>query len=199
MKSVKNYSVFEFLEEFNLLKNDKRILNAGSSSTRFGLNCLNIDIQPKENVDLVCDLHDLPGDIGEFDAIVCNAVLQYCDNPMRVADNFFRVLKHGGYLFVDVPWVQPFCFDTPDKYRYSEYALKNLFSQFEILRVGPSIRSGSAFVVFGVHIANNITSNKFINYALSKFVGSLLFPFKYLETKNPSWTAGAIFLIGKKV
>ena len=140
---VKDYSASDFLAKYDLLSGGKRILNAGSSSVRYGMNCVNIDIQSKQNVDVVCDIHDLPDSLGDFDAIVCNGVLQYCHNPQRVAKEFHRVLRPGGYLFVDAPWVQPFCPDTPDRFRFSHIALRSIFADFEIIETGPSIRPGS--------------------------------------------------------
>lgn len=100
---IKNYTEHVFLEKYGLLDGEKRILNAGSSSIRYGSNCVNVDSQKKENVDIVCDIHQLPESLGTFDVIICNAVLQYCNNPQKVADEFERVLKPGGFLFVDAP------------------------------------------------------------------------------------------------
>ncbi len=103
---VKNFSSVDFLQRYRLLETNARILNAGSASTRYGNNCINVDIQDKENVDLVCDIQDLPDTIGQFDAVICIAVLQYCLSPQLVARNFHRVLKPGRLLYVDAPWVQ---------------------------------------------------------------------------------------------
>lgn len=130
--------------------------------------------------------------------IICNAALQYCAQPEKVAKQFFRILKPGGYLFIDAPWVQPFCPDTPDRFRFSQDALRQVFSDFELIKVGPSISSGSAFAMLGVHIALNLTRNKYINFALAKLMEIILYPFKYLSTANESQTAGAFYLICQK-
>jgi len=196
---VKNYTENDFLVRYNLLENNARILNAGSSNVRYGKNCLNIDIQNKPNVDVVCDLHDLPDSIGQFDAIICNAVLQYCHTPKTVGEQFYKVLKVGGYLFVDAPWVQPYCTDTPDKHRFSHEALKAIFPQFEIIESGPSIRPGSAFALLGVHIASSLTPNKYVNYIFGKMATVALYPFKRIRTAKEHKTAGAFYIICKKV
>lgn len=195
---VKNYSEDQFLIEYGLLSHEKRILNAGSSSVRYGMNCVNVDIQNKQNVDVVCDIHELPDSLGNFDAIVCNAVLQYCHTPQKVASEFYRVLRPGGYLFVEAPWVQPFCPDTPDRYRFSQDALKSIFLNFEIIKVGPSIRSGSAFAMLGVHIARTLTSNRYINYLLGKLAVFVLYPFRWIRTADGSKTAGSFYIICRK-
>lgn len=195
---VKDYSEQNFLDDYDLLSGGKRILNAGSSSVRYGANCVNVDIQSKKNVDFVCDIHELPASLGEFDAIICNAVLQYCHSPETVAKQFHRVLRPGGYLFVDAPWVQPFCPDTPDRFRFSEDALRQIFADFEILTIGPSIRSGSAFAMLGINIAQDLTRNRSLNYGLSKIATMVLYPFRWIATADERKTAGAFYLICQK-
>lgn len=195
---VMDYTEQDFLKDYHILGAGKRTLNAGSASMRYGDNCINVDIQGKANVDVVCDIHDLPNSLGEFDAIICNAVLQYCRNPETVAKQFYRVLKPGGYLFVDAPWVQPFCPNMPDRFRFSQDALKQIFSDFQILKMGPSIRSGSAFAMLGVHIAQNLTRNRYLNLGLSGIASLLLYPFRWFATIDESKTAGAFYLVCRK-
>lgn len=195
---LKNYTEQDFLQEYHLLASGKRILNAGSSSVRYGENCINVDIQNKKNIDFVCDIHQIPSSLGEFDAIICNAVLQYCRSPETVAKQFYRVLKPGGYLFVDAPWIQPFCFNTPDRFRFSQDALKQIFSDFQIIKIGSSIRSGSAFAMLGVHIAQNLTRNKYLNYGLSMIASIILYLFRWIATADECKTAGAFYLICQK-
>jgi SAM-dependent methyltransferase len=149
-------------------------------------------------VDVVCDIHDLPDSLGNFDAIVCNAVLQYCHSPQRVAREFYRVLKPGGYLFIDVPWVQPYCPDTPDKYRFSQDALRLLFSDFEVIDIGASIRPGSAFVMQGVRIARTLTSNRYLSHAFGMAATFILYPFRWIRTVEEYKTAGAFYMICRK-
>lgn len=57
---AKHYTAEKFLQDYEILKSKKRILNAGSSSLRYGENCINVDIQKKPNVDFVCDIHEIP-------------------------------------------------------------------------------------------------------------------------------------------
>lgn len=195
---VKNYDENEFLSRYRILENGHRILNAGSSSTRFGDRCVNVDIQDKPNVDVVADIHDLPDSIGKFDTVICAAALQYCHDPVGVANQFYDVLREGGYLFVDAPWIQPFCVDTPDLNRYSEMSLRHIFSNFEILECGPSIRPGSAFAMLGEYIAGSLTGNKYVNFGLRKMTAAALYPVRYVRTQRESMTAGAFYLVARK-
>jgi SAM-dependent methyltransferase len=194
----KNFSVDDFIRDYSVIDKKLRILNAGSASVRFGDNCVNIDIQEKPNIDVVCDVHNLPDTLGTFDIIICNAVLQYCNDPKIVADQFYQHLIPGGYLFVDAPWVQPYCQDMPDKFRFSEDGLKEVFSQFEMIEVGPSIIPGSAFATLGVKIAGDLAANKYISFILAKIAYVLLYPFSRIRTKKEKNTAGAFYLIARR-
>ena len=195
---IKDYTESDFLSKYNLLNNENRILNAGSSSVRYGTNCVNIDIEPNPNVDVVCDIQAIPDSLGQFDVIICNAVLQYCPDPPRVAAEFQRVLKPGGYLFIDVPWNQPSCPEPADRFRFSADGLKSLFSNFDIIEVGPSIRPGSAFAMLGFHIASRMTNNKYLNYIFRNIAFVVLYPFRLLQTTDGGQTAGAFYMICRK-
>lgn len=195
---VKNFTEREFLDRFDLWSSEKRVLNAGSSSMRYGRNFVNIDIQAKPEVDVVCDLHSLPDSLGHFDAVICNGVLQYCHTPQLVAEQLYRVMNPNGVLFIDAPWVQPYCPDTPDRFRYSEAALRGIFSAFEVIETGISIRPGSAFYMLGVHIAETLTHNRYINFAAGRVARVLLYPFRWIRTADESMTGGACYLIGRK-
>ena len=195
---VKNFSEFDFLEKYNVYRNNLRILNAGSSQVSYGENCVNVDIQNKPNVDVVCDIRSLPASLGKFDVVMCNAVLQYCEQPSTVARQFFEVLEEGGYLYVDAPWVQPYCPDTADKFRFSEDGLKAIFSDFEIIESGATIRPGSAFAFLGVKIAEELTSNRYMNFMAARIAAVLLFPFRWIRTSDENKTAGAFYLVCRK-
>jgi len=193
----KLYSAADFVTQYGLIENQARILNAGSASIRYGEHCLNIDIQAKPGVDVVADLHELPASIGLFDAIICNAVLQYCRRPAVVVAQFKKVLKPGGLIFLDAPWVQPYCSDTEDLHRFSEMGLSRLFDQFEIIQSGASITPGSALVMQASFMARDLSSNKYLSFALAKATEFFLYPLGWIKTRRPAHTAGAIYLIAR--
>lgn len=195
---VKHYRIADFLQQYQLVENNARILNAGSGYSHINKNSLNVDIQDKEGVDVVCDLHDLPESIGTFDAVICSAVLQYCHTPDVVAQNFMKVMKPGALLYVEAPWIQAYNPDTPDRFRFSEPALRSIFKDFNVLDVGASITSGSAFYLQGVTMAHLATGNKYLNHALMLMAKVLLYPFKWITTASENRTAGGLYIIAQK-
>ncbi|TCV83433.1 methyltransferase family protein [Sulfurirhabdus autotrophica] len=193
----KTYDIGDFLSGYGFEK--AIILNAGSSSTNLGENCINVDIQNKPGIHCVCDVHNIPFGKNTFDIVVLSAVLQYCRNPHQVASELFRVLKPGGLVYVDAPFVQAYCPDTPDLFRFSKDALGVIFSQFNLLQSDTSIPGGSALAFYCQSLVRNATGNRYIDYFLGTLVSLVVLPFSLLNFNKNSNVAGAVYLVGKKV
>jgi len=50
-----------------------------------------------------CDLETIPVEDNTYDAIVCNQVLEHVKRPNNVIQEFHRILKPNGQLFISVP------------------------------------------------------------------------------------------------
>lgn len=176
---------------------NERILNAGSSRTCFDGNCINIDIQNKKGIHCRCDVHDLPFKDNSFDVVILTAVLQYCENPPAAISEIARVLAPRGITYIDAPWIQPYCPDTLDKWRFSRDGLIQLFSDsFVVEECGTSISGGSALSHLAVAITDTIR-NRYISLAARLAVSALIQPISWINIMNPH-VAGAFYLIGRK-
>jgi SAM-dependent methyltransferase len=176
-----------------------RILNVGSKNVRIGRDCTNLDIAPGPDVDVVGDAHDLLGHFQRetFDTVILSAVLQYCAKPHVVIEQAARVLRPNGLIFVDAPFLQPYCPDGRDLWRFTEHGLRHLCEpHFEVLEVGPSITVGpaTAFIVQG---ATSRISNRLLAAAATWFATLLFYPLKYWRAASLE-TAGAILLVARK-
>lgn len=175
-----------------------RILNAGCGNRRYGMNCLNVDISPRKNVDLAWDLNEaLPSHIGTFSVVVCVAVLQYCRDPQQVVKNLYAVLEPGGVLYLSAPWVQQVCFDTHDLYRFSDVGLRYLVENagFTIKTVLPGIRPGSALAWLAWEIADSATRSRWVNVGLRTIVGAVLRPIRHMRTTTPHRSSGSFYCV----
>jgi len=77
--------------------------------------------------DFICTLDDLPKPDASYDAIINTQVLEHVEYPQKVIDEFFRVLKPGGKLFLTAPqgWGvhgAPYHF-----FNFTKYGLESLF------------------------------------------------------------------------
>lgn len=70
-------------------------------------NVVNTEIYPSISTDIVCIGEDLPFEDNQFDKIICFAVLEHTKRPWEVAREICRVLKPGGEVLIDYPFLQP--------------------------------------------------------------------------------------------
>lgn len=88
-----------------------RILHAGCGGehlppqySSFDAEEIRLDADPAMEPDIVASIDDL-GDIGPFDAIHCSHCLEHLhwDNAHKALREFHRVLRVGGFLYIQVP------------------------------------------------------------------------------------------------
>jgi SAM-dependent methyltransferase len=96
------------------------------------------DVFISEKTDVVCDGHDLPFVDECFDAVVAIAVLEHVVDPPRVVEEMTRVLKMGGIVYSDIPFLQHVHLGAQDFTRYTLLGHRGLFRQFETIRCEPS-------------------------------------------------------------
>ena len=56
------------------------------------------------NIDLVCDIVNVPEPDASFDVILCSEVFEHLPDALKVLDEFARLLKPGGKLIVTAPF-----------------------------------------------------------------------------------------------
>ncbi len=104
------------------------------------------DIDVQADVDLFCDGHDLPFCDGVFDAVVTTAVLEHVLYPEQVAGEIRRVLKTGGLLYSELPFMQQVHEGAYDFTRYTLSGHRRLFNGFEEIDCGMVAGPGTALV-----------------------------------------------------
>ena len=195
----KTHSAAVFLRKYGFA--GAAILNAGSSTVRFGPRSVNVDIQNKRGIDCRADIHELPFASGTFDLAIVTAVLQYCAYPREVVREIARVLKPQGLVYVDAPFVQPYCPDTPDLFRFTRDGLIELFKDcFLIEECDTAIPGGSAAAFYMQQITETRMSsaNRYLRYAATLLTSLLVYPFSLINFNRNTHVAGALYLVGRK-
>lgn len=84
-------------------------------------------------------IEELPAKFpGYFGFAIMVSVFEHVENPYKVSDAIFRILKPGGYLFNSAPFLFPYHPSPEDNFRYSPKALERIHksSGFEQLEGG---------------------------------------------------------------
>jgi len=120
------------------------ILEVGSGVRRIRDDVLNLEIDLFENVDIVANATRLPFLDETFDLVICEAVLEHVPNPQAIVSEIIRVLRPGGQVYVEVPFLQGFHADPHDYQRYTLPGLRTLLAGLEPIREGVALGPSSA-------------------------------------------------------
>jgi SAM-dependent methyltransferase len=93
------------------------------------------DVLPTPYVNVVCVNWDLPFADNSFDLVVCTQSLEHTLVLQRAVSEMRRVARPGGHILVTAP----FCFvehsQPYDYWRISQFGLRELFKEFEIIEI----------------------------------------------------------------
>jgi SAM-dependent methyltransferase len=165
-----------------------------------------VDIVPGPHVDLVADAHDMHM-VAEnsVDCVLSVSVLEHVRYPHKVVAEIRRILKPGGIVYLNIPFVFAFHGDPDDFYRFSCNGIRILCEDFEEIdsgfNRGPASTMCDLLVRFCA-IAFSFNSDRL--YALNRIVfGWLLFWIKYLDAiighyKTARVIHAGSYFLGKK-
>ena len=112
----------------------------------FDLDVVGFDLFLGKNVDFVADAHYMPLTKDSFDMIFIQAVLEHVVEPQLVADECARVLKPGGIVLSEAPFLQGIHEDQYDFFRFTPSAHSLLFKDLTLLEMGVLSGSFASFV-----------------------------------------------------
>jgi len=184
------------------------ILNLGSGVGLFDralaphLNLIHLDVVPRGQVDVVADAHWLPFADVSLDGVYSNAVLEHVQRPWRVADEIYRVLRPGGRIFINVPFLN-IVHDDHDYFRFTDRGLDVLFAQFQKVAGGVSAGPSSFLGPFLIEYILCGIPGRYLKAAVRPLLTFAVWPLKYLDfllRRSPSLrlTADAFYFVGVK-
>lgn len=119
-------------------------VSTNHSYTEYFPNRHTVDIDPKRLPDTVADVHKLPFEDASYGVVLATEMLEHCHTPETALREMKRVLKPKGTLILTTRFVYPL-HDTPhDYYRFTEYGLRHLFADMDIVELVPETATFSA-------------------------------------------------------
>lgn len=94
------------------------------------------DIYSSPFVQFVADAHEMPLADAFFDGVIVQAVLEHVLEPAKVVDEIFRVLKPGGVVYAETPFMQQVHEGAYDFTRFTESGHRFLFKEFDLISSG---------------------------------------------------------------
>jgi SAM-dependent methyltransferase/uncharacterized protein YbaR (Trm112 family) len=101
-----------------------------------GTDAVSFDLRRADGVDMVADAHAIPLADGSVDVVVVQAVLEHVMDPGRVVAEIERVLRPGGLVYSDTPFLQPYHADPTDWQRFTLPGHRLLFHAFDEIESG---------------------------------------------------------------
>ncbi|MBF0385316.1 MAG: class I SAM-dependent methyltransferase [Candidatus Omnitrophica bacterium] len=180
-------------------------INLGSGSLSIGENIINVDISDYNNVHVVCDVSDLPFVDSSVDVVFILSVLEHIAEPSKTVKEIYRVLKPGGLVYCEFPFVVGFHAAPYDFNRMTDVGAKELFRQFNSVDVRVGSGPTSALLWIAQEWVAIVLSlgNRYLYRFWLLTVMCLTFPVKYLDVlfnffpaaKN---IAATFVLVGRK-
>lgn len=206
----KNYN--DFIKSILKISKNPKILIIGDSQLGLGtgillnngnISVITTDVVVSSNVQVVCDAHSLPfkGDV--FDGVIVQAVLEHVVDPYKCVEEIYRVLKNGGTVYANTPFMQQVHGGVYDFTRFTFLGHRRLFRKFESIDEGISCGPGTALAWSYKYFLLSFSKNSTVRKILKFFAHLTSFYLKYfdyyLAKKTEAYdAASAYYFLGKK-
>jgi len=182
---------------------DAKILDVGAGGRRVAPQVRTFDAVAGPNVDIVGDIHAMPIADASYDCVVCTGTLEHVANPWRAIEEIYRVLRPGGIVHIDVPFIQGYHADPTDFWRFTIDGLRQLCGTFEELASGVQIGPTCGLVWIAREWANSVRDDRIVSNVCLIVVAVLTAPLRYLDyflirSPRSHRVASAVYFRGQK-
>ncbi|QRR00387.1 class I SAM-dependent methyltransferase [Dyadobacter sandarakinus] len=159
---------------------------------------LSFDIYASPHTDFIADGHSLPIADNSVDGIWIQAVLEHVMYPHKVASEILRVLRPGGIVYAETPFMQ-FVHEGPyDFTRFTESGHRLLFKDFKRIDSGFSTGIGTVLLWNVRYLAWGVTRNKKLAIAISLLFSWLRVFDRLVPASFNADTASGVYFLGQK-
>lgn len=200
--SEKSRKAFE--QVFENPPEDSFFVSVGGGPIRYHNLLFNLNIGAFPNVEFVADAYELPFADNSVDGIFCGAVLEHLEFPEKAVGEMFRVLKSGGKVYCDTPFLQPY-HGYPNHYQnFTLTGHQRVFERnnFKILSSGVCVGPTYMFGEITLQFLRELKPS-FVSKILSILFLLIIAPFRRIDkrlhhTKNEFVLASTTFVLATK-
>ena len=167
------------------------------------LRFVDTDIYLSSRAQVIADGHDLPFKDTTFDAVICQAVLEHVLDPHRCVSEMHRVLKVGGFVYAETPFLYPVHMKAHDFTRFTLGGHRRLFRYFDEINagavLGPATTLTLSILSFFSAFSQAVIYRRICNTVLPFLVFWLKYLDYFLIDREPaSDSAASFFFIGRR-
>jgi SAM-dependent methyltransferase len=161
------------------------------------------DVYFAPRADMIADSHDLPFQTESFDAVVCQSVLEHVADPYRCVSEIYRVLRPGGIVYAEIPFMQQVHGRAYDFTRFTLGGLRRLFRRFELVDAGveggPGMALAWSISWFFRMLSSSVVMEVFVYFVLPFFIFWLKY-IDYVFVNSPRAADGAseLYFLGRR-
>ena len=179
-------------------------LNLGSGTTTHGERIVNVDMLDAPTVDVRSDAHHLPFRSKSFAGVLLRGVLEHVEDAETVMAEVCRVAAPGAFIYVEVPFLQPYHRSPEDYRRFTLPGLEAYLADLESVRSGVQVGPFSSLAwILRESLASLVScgSSWWYRKAVAVF-GWLTFWIRYLDAivadaPHVSNSASALYFLGR--
>lgn len=184
-----------------------RVLVVGGGTVGDGLEALyaddrvdvlGFDVYASAHVQFVGDGHRIPLADGSVDGVVIQAVLEHVLEPVVVVAEIHRVLREGGLVYADTPFMQQVHEGAYDFTRFTESGHRYLFRDFTQVESGQVAGAGTALRWSINYFVRALTRS----VTLGRVAGLAFFWLshldRFLDPRHSLDGASSVYFVGRK-
>lgn len=160
-------------------------MNLGSQGNDIWEEMINLDIEYRDAVSFLADAHHMPLAPESLSMVISTSVFEHLQDPVQVTREIHRVLRPGGRVYLEVPWMYEMHGCPMDFQRWTLPGLRTLLKDFEIVDQGciGGPASVTARMLRGLIFC--MTPGRIPRYALRTLATWCLFWMKYIDPWIP--------------
>jgi SAM-dependent methyltransferase len=156
------------------------------------------DVYASAVTQFVGDGHSIPLAAGSLDGVIVQAVLEHVLEPTVVANEIERVLRPGGIVYADTPFLQQVHEGAYDFTRFTDSGHRFLFRRFERIDSGTVAGAGTALRWSVDHFVRALTRSVPLGRIASLAFFWLSWTDRFLDQKHSVDAASSVFFLGRR-
>jgi SAM-dependent methyltransferase len=162
------------------------------------IDILAFDIYWSPFTQFMADAHQIPLADASMDGVVIQAVLEHVLEPKIVVDQIHRVLKPGGLVYADTPFLQHVHAGPYDFTRFTDSGHRYLLRDFECIESGVVASAGTQLMWSIDYFMRALTRSRKVGLIVRLAFFWLAYIDRFLDPKHSIDAASSVYFLGRK-